>query len=276
MQQWQPGLLDARAVKGGWALAALDGRFLADSNGVLFPLHWLRQQELPVRAEHGLGHYQGQPLVVLELQYPADIAGAQWLTLRQLMMQSEPTTFKLLGYASQIITWAREHRFCGACGQPLQHLAGERAMHCEPCGLRLYPKLSPSIIVLINRGEEILLARSPHFAPGYYSTLAGFVEPGESLEECVHREVFEEVGVRIAAPVYQGSQNWPFPHSLMLGFHAEYVSGDIVPQEGEIEDAQWFHCDRLPSLPPAQAISRYLIDLYLARRSGGREPVLPG
>ena len=130
MHEWQPGLLDSRTLKGGWALASLDGRFLADANGVLFPLHWLRQQALPVRTEHGLGHYQGQPLVVLELQFSAEIAGAQWLTLRQLMMQSEPTIFKLLGYASQIITWAREHRFCGACGQPLQHLAGERAMHC--------------------------------------------------------------------------------------------------------------------------------------------------
>ena len=111
MHEWQPGLLDSRTLKGGWALASLDGRFLADANGVLFPLHWLRQQALPVRAEYGLGHYQGQPLVVLELQYPAEIAGAQWLTLRQLMMQSEPTIFKLLGYASQIITWACTRRW---------------------------------------------------------------------------------------------------------------------------------------------------------------------
>jgi len=275
MHEWQPGLLDSRTLKGGWALASLDGRFLADANGVLFPLHWLRQQALPVRTEHGLGHYQGQPLVVLELQYPAEIAGAQWLTLRQLMMQSEPTIFKLLGYASQIITWAREHRFCGACGQPLQHLAGERAMHCEPCGLRLYPKLSPSIIVLITRGEEILLARSPHFAAGFYSTLAGFVEPGESIEACVRREVREEVAVEVGNLRYIASQSWPFPHSLMLGFHADYQGGEIVPQPEEIEDARWFAIDQLPPLPMQRSIARYLIDLYVARRLGHPEPQLP-
>lgn len=275
MERWQPACLDIQSLKGGWALVMHEGRFLADSNGVLFPLHWLRQQDPACRAELGLGHYEGQPVVLLDLQWPLEMPGAQWLGLRQLMLQAEPALFKLLGYASQIATWSRQHRFCGSCGQPMQAVAGERAMQCEPCGQRHYPRLSPSIIVLITRGDELLLARSPHFAPGYYSTLAGFVEPGESLEACVHREVREEVGVEIEAPVYLASQNWPFPHSLMLGFHAEYRSGQIVPQPEEIEDAQWFRLDALPQLPPSQAISRYLIDLYLARRQGLAEPVLP-
>jgi NAD+ diphosphatase len=132
------------------------------------------------------------------------------------------------------------------------------------------------MIVLVTRGDEILLARSPRYVPGMYSTLAGFVEAGESVENCVAREVREEVGVEIKNIQYLGSQGWPFPHSLMLGFHAEYASGEIVMQEEEIEDAQWFKLDNLPPLPFHRSIARYLIEVYLARRSGQPEPVLPG
>ncbi len=141
-------------------------------------------------------------------------------------------------------------------------------MCCEQCATRQYPRLSPSMIVLVTRGDEILLARSPRFAPGVYSTLAGFVEPAESVEQCVIREVREEVGLEVGNLRYQGSQSWPFPHSLMLGFHAEYVGGEIVPQPEEIEDARWFALDALPPLPKPGSISRYLVDLHLARRSG--------
>jgi len=143
------------------------------------------------------------------------------------------------------------------------------------CGLRQYPKLAPCIIVLITRGEEVLLARSPHFRPGFFSTLAGFIEPGESAEECLHREVQEEVGVKVDNLEYLGSQNWPFPNSLMLGFHARYVSGDIVPQPGEIEEANWYHADQLPGIPPRGTISRWLIDCHLSRLRGLGLPPIP-
>jgi len=132
------------------------------------------------------------------------------------------------------------------------------------------------MIVLVSRGDEILLARSPRFVSGVYSTLAGFVEAGESVEQCVAREVREEVGVEVRNLQYLGSQGWPFPHSLMLGFHAEYAGGEIVMQADEIEDAQWFDVHRLPPLPAPRSIARYLIDLYVARRLGLPEPVLPG
>ena len=132
------------------------------------------------------------------------------------------------------------------------------------------------MIVLVTRGDEILLARSPRFVTGVYSTLAGFVEPSESVEHCVAREVREEVGVEISNLQYLGSQGWPFPHSLMLGFHAEYAGGDIVLQVDEIEDAQWFSVHDLPPLPASRSIARYLIDVYVARRLGQPEPVLPG
>lgn len=272
-RRWQSALLDSGAP-GGWVLAHCQQHFLADANGVLFPREWFKRQDLSILAEHGLGHFAGEPVYLLELQQPAEIAGCSWQGLRQLMLQGDADTFKMLGYASQIATWARQHRFCGSCAAPMQQVAGERAMYCPICAAQHYPRLSPSMIVLVTRGDEILLARSPRFNPGVYSTLAGFVEAGESVEECVAREVFEEVGLKVDKLEYLGSQGWPFPHSLMLGFHAQYHSGEIVMQADEIEDARWFALDDLPLLPPANSISRYLIELYLARHSGLPEPVL--
>ncbi|MBX9754710.1 MAG: NAD(+) diphosphatase [Pseudomonadaceae bacterium] len=273
--RWQPAVLDSREP-GGWVLAHCQQHFLADSNGVLFPREWLKRQDLPILAEHGLGYFAGDPIYLLELQQPLELAGCSWQGLRQLMLQGDAGTFKMLGFASQIGTWARQHRFCGSCAGVMQPVAGERAMHCPICAIQHYPRLSPSMIVLVTRGDEILLARSPRFNAGVYSTLAGFVEAGESVEDCVAREVFEEVGLQVQNLEYLASQGWPFPHSLMLGFHAEYAAGEIVMQAEEIEDARWFALDDLPLLPPPSSISRYLIDLYLARRSGQPEPVLPG
>lgn len=264
------------AQVGGWVLAHCQQRFLQDDNGLLFPREWLKRQELPLLAEHGVGHWQGEPVYVLELDEPIELPGMAWAPLRQFMLHGDFDQFCMLGYASQIGIWARHNRFCGNCGTRMQAQDHERVMQCPQCGLHQYPRLSPSMIVLVTRGDEVLLARSPRFVPGVYSTLAGFVEAGESVEQCVVREVREEVGVEVANLEYIGSQNWPFPHSLMLGFHAEYVSGEIVPQEDEIEDAQWFSLDALPPLPAQRSIARHLIDLYLARRSGAAEPVLPG
>jgi NAD+ diphosphatase len=274
---WQPAVIDP-AQPGGWALAHCRQRFVANADGVLFPREWLKAQLSAVLAEHGIGRFRGQPVFVLELQDDgAELPrGCFWKGLRQFMLEGDPTTFRMLGYAAQIATWARQHRFCGSCGAPLQAVPGERAMACPSCALQQYPRLSPSIIVLISRGDELLLARSPRFVTGVYSTLAGFVEPGESIEACVHREVREEVAVAVDNLRYIASQSWPFPHSLMLGFHADYAGGEIVPQPEEIEDARWFHVDELPPLPAHGSIARYLIELYLARRSGGAEPVLPG
>jgi NAD+ diphosphatase len=272
-QRWQPALLDSQHP-GGWALVHCRQQFLADSNGVLFPREWLKKQELPILAEHGIGHFDGDAIYLLELLQPVDMPGCSWQSLRQFMLQGDADTFRMLGYATQIGTWARQHRFCGSCGEPMVHFAGERAMHCPRCELHHYPRLSPSMIVLVTRGDEILLARSPRFVPGVYSTLAGFVEAGESVEQCVAREVHEEVGVEIKNLQYLGSQGWPFPHSLMLGFHAEYAAGEIVMQVEEIEDAQWFSVYQLPPLPAARSIARYLIDVYVAQRLGLPEPSL--
>lgn len=273
-RRWTTAVLDTQAV-GGWAVVHSDQGFLLGAEGVLFPREWLKRQDLPLISEHGIGYFDGEPVYVQVLKHAPDLDGTSWQSLRQFMLSADAEVFQKLGYAAQISTWAREHRFCGNCGQPTRQVPGERAMHCEECDLRAYPRISPSMIVLITRGDEVLLARSPRFAPGVYSTLAGFAEPGESAEDCVHREVMEEVQVKVRNIQYKGSQSWPFPHSMMLGFHAEYDSGEIVPQADEIEDAQWFSIHAMPPLPASRSIARYLIDLYLAQRSGAAEPVLP-
>lgn len=273
--RWTTAVLDV-ATPGGLAVVHSDQGFLIDDSGTLFSREWLKRQDLPVGSEHGIGHFDGEPVFLLVLDTPAAPEGCSWQGLRQFMLAGDFDIFQMLGYAAQVSTWAREHRFCGSCGRPTVQVAGERAMYCEHDNLRLFPRISPSMIVLVTRGDEVLLARSPRFVTGVYSALAGFVEPGESAEDCVHREVMEEVQVRIKHLKYMGSQCWPFPHSMMLGFHAEYDSGDIVPQPGEIEDARWFHINDLPMLPANRSIARYLIDAYLAQRSGAAEPVLPG
>lgn len=173
------------------------------------------------------------------------------------------------GRAVQIVEWERTHRFCGRCGAPTEPVTGERAMRCRKCGLLAFPRLSPAVIVLIHRGDEALLARSHRFPAGMYSALAGFVEPGETVEGALVREVEEEVGVRVRNLEYRGSQPWPFPNSLMLGFFAEYAGGEIVPEAAEIEDAAWFRVDALPTIPGPISIANRLITAWAAGRGAG-------
>ena len=186
--------------------------------------------------------------------------------LMGLYGQVEEIMFTVAGRAVQLVEWERTHRFCGRCGTPTEPAAGERARRCPTCGLLAFPRLAPAIITLVERDDgAALLARGRAFPIPMYSCIAGFVEPGETLEQAVHREVGEEVGVRIDNVRYWASQPWPFPHSLMLGFNADYVSGDIVIDETEIIDAQWFAPDDLPQIPPGLSIARRLIDDWLSR-----------
>jgi NAD+ diphosphatase len=192
------------------------------------------------------------------------IAGAEPTPLRAIFTLAGPERFALAGRATQLLDWQANHRYCGRCGTPTEIMAGEPAMRCPACGLLAYPRLSPAVMVLVRDGEKLLLARSPHFKPGVYSALAGFVEPGETLEECAVREVREEVGIEIANLRYFSSQPWPFPNSLMIAFFADYVGGTITPQPGEIEDAGWYLPAELPLLPDPVSIARRLIDAALA------------
>jgi len=171
----------------------------------------------------------------------------------------------LLSTAYQVLHWDRHHRFCCQCGAPTERHKHEHARVCSRCGYTQYPRISPCIIVAIYRPGEILLGRSPKFPAQVYSTLAGFVEAGERIEAAVHREVYEETKIRIKGLEYIDSQSWPFPHSLMLGFLAQYCHGDVVFDGIEIEDAQWFAVDQLPLMPPAGSISRALITLAVER-----------
>jgi NAD+ diphosphatase len=173
------------------------------------------------------------------------------------------------GRAFQLQNWARTHRYCGVCGTATERIAGERGIKCPSCGFSAYPRISPAMMVLIKRGEEILLARNVTFPPNRYSALAGFLEVGESIEEAVHREVFEEVGLKVHNLKYVASQAWPFPHSLMIAFTAEYLSGEIVTQPEEIADAKWFGPgDQLPDLPPRLSIAKVLLDSVISKWPG--------
>ena len=187
-------------------------------------------------------------------------AGMAWEGLRPLFSVLDDDHFALAGRALQLLEWDRTHRYCGRCGTPTEPKREERVRVCPACKLSAYPRVAPAVMALVRREDRILLARSPHFPAGMYSALAGFVEPGESLEQCLAREVAEEVGVRIGRARYFASQPWPFPHSLMIAFVAEWASGEISPQDGEIEAANWFEVLQLPKLPSKISIARRLID----------------
>ena len=191
-------------------------------------------------------------------------AGHAFKGLRALFAKLDEPTLAVAGRAVQIAEFMRTHRFCGACGKPMAKAPGERAMKCA-CGHLAYPRISPAMMVLVKRGPAILLARNVAVpAGGRMSALAGFLEPGESIEEAVHREVREEVGIEVKDLRYFASQSWPFPHALMIAFTAEYAGGDIRCDPAEIAEARWFGPgDALPELSPGQSISRALIDANL-------------
>ena len=192
-------------------------------------------------------------------------AGFAWYGLRELFGLLDDASFALAGRAVQLVEWDLAHRFCGNCATPTVRRENERARACPACGLVAYPRLAPAVMALVRRPpREILLARSPRFAPGMYSALAGFVEPGETIEQALAREVLEEVGVCLTKVRYFASQPWPFPHSLMIAFVADWAEGEIRTDPTEIADAQWFEIDKLPLLPSPLSIARRLIDAVVA------------
>jgi NAD+ diphosphatase len=251
-----------QALDDAWYFVFVGKELLSGSeHGAPRPLtadeyRWL---DVTLEKEMFLGRYQGRACFAVSASGRSQQGYAQ-AGLRSWLGRVAAPLFYLAGRAQQIADWHSDHQFCGRCGEPTEDHATDRAKVCKSCGLVSYPKLSPSIIVLVRRGEDVLLARNARWPEGTYSTLAGFVEPGESIEQTVHREVLEEVGIRVTNLRYKGSQSWPFPNSLMLGFYADYHSGDVVCQDAEIAEARWFHYTRLPNIPGGAAISRWLID----------------
>lgn len=227
---------------------------------------------LPLSRPHYLGYSEGETAVshyitAAVTDDTAPPAGLGFYGLRQLYGRLAKHELDLAGRAVQIVDWDRTHQFCGRCATPMEQQTHERAKRCPACGLTAYPRLSPAIIVAVVRqfeeGPRLLLARAHRHPSGMYSVLAGFVEPGESLETAVQREVKEEVGLDVSNIRYFGSQPWPFPNSLMLAFTAEYAGGDIKLEEEEIAEADWYTPDNLPLIPPSISIARSLIDWYV-------------
>lgn len=187
--------------------------------------------------------------------------------LRQLFGVLPDDFFSIASTAVQIVDWDRNHQFCGRCGAINHDKQDERAKECPQCGLVQYPRISPAVIVLIERGNQLLLARSKRHPSGLYSVLAGFVEPGETLEEAVVREIREEVSIEVNDLKYFGSQSWPFPNSLMIAFTCQYAGGKIVLDSNEMEDAGWYSIESMPRVPPKMSIARQLIDWFVAKNS---------
>lgn len=216
-----------------------------------------------------LGWYQQQRCVLVDLPEDLAVAGAgeRFAELRPLAAELPAGEAGLVAYARALHLWRGNHRFCGRCGAPLFSRRAGHVRHCAACNLDSFPRLDPAIIVLVRDGDRALLGRQPGWPPGRFSTIAGFVEPGESLEDAVRREVFEETGISAQQVAYHSSQPWPFPASLMLGFTARAIATAPVLHDGELEEAHWFTrgqvADGAVRLPPPEAISRRLIDAWL-------------
>jgi NAD+ diphosphatase len=283
---------DSQALAGRLArpqtriLAYWRGRHLvASGDDTMAPL-LLSPGEAPDLLDQGtplfLGLADGEAYFALDVSMLDDISGhpalgaGRPMELRPLATRLDQATGSLLAYVQALMNWRQRHRFCGTCGSPTEAIDGGHALRCtdSACAAMIFPRTDPVVIMLVHDGDRCLLGRQGRFPPGWYSALAGFVEPGESLEEAVAREVQEEAGIRVADVRYHSSQPWPFPASLMLGFHARATSREIRVDQDELEDAQWFERDWMRTnlgserfrLPPREAIARQLIDAWLEDR----------
>lgn len=212
-----------------------------------------------------LGSFEDTPIFAAEIGADAGLEGVKPVSLRAAISLLGDPLYGLAGYAAQALYWARTSAFCGTCGHANGPVRRDLARTCPNCEHVAYPRVSPAVLVVIHDGDRILLARKPGWGRRY-SIIAGFVDPQESLEECVVRETREEVGLEVSEVEYIASQPWPFPHQLMVAFSAKYAGGTITPEEDELEDARWFRFDALPELPPPISLSRRVIDAWADSR----------
>jgi NAD+ diphosphatase len=247
-----------------WVIIQGNGVLLERSESVLklpsgkLP-DWLFPQQIPVC----IGHWRKKPLLAFSisgtLQLEPPFVAATFNAADELM---DIQTLTLAGLSKQILHWERQSRHCSRCGAETEPIAATRGKLCTSCGAEHFPHIHPCAIVLVKRANELLLTRKAEWAPGRYSLVAGFLDLGESLEECAIREVYEETGIKVTNVRYVGSQNWPFPAQLMAGFVADYAGGEISVDHKELEDARWFHINALPALPPSRSIARWIIDNF--------------
>jgi NAD+ diphosphatase len=252
-----------------------DGPFVDCSTDACRPAHY------PLDALAGgpdppalLGLDSDGPLFAVYVDAPPEVGDARSaMSLRDTGARMSQEDTGLLAYATALLNWHRSHRFCARCGAPTEVADAGHLRRCPECGAEHHPRTDPVVIMLVHDGDRALLGRQARWPRGRYSTLAGFVEPGESLEEAVAREVAEEAGVTVDEIRYRSSQPWPFPASLMVGFHARWTGGDAAASDAELEDVRWFDRSELLAvargetdlhLPPPVAIARRLIDEWLA------------
>lgn len=216
---------------------------------------------------YSLGHMDGIDYFCAELdEFVPFLDDFHAVSFKQALSMIYPMQYSMGVRAHAILNWDHNHQFCGRCATPTLHHAPHFERRCPACQLVFFPRISPAVIVLIYRGEELVMAKAPHYAPGVYGLIAGFVESGESLEDTVHREIKEEVGLHVKNITYFGSQPWPFPDSLMLGFTAEYDFGELVIDRNEIEHAGWYRYDALPGGPSSSmSIASALLDHFIHR-----------
>jgi NAD+ diphosphatase len=221
-----------------------------------------------VRTQY-LGTFDDRPCYSAELTSDSiNPEGMSFYELRSLWGVLDEDLYILAGRALQIVSWDQANQYCGQCGHPTINVPGERARKCPECGLLFYPRLSPAVITAIIKDKHILLGNRAGMRGKMYTVIAGFVEPGETLEECLRREIFEEVGVRVKNLKYFGSQPWPYPNSLMIGFTAEWESGEISVDGIEVSDAGWYDAHHIPvEIPPKLSIARDLIDWFVNHNS---------
>ncbi len=244
-----------------------EGKFILQNNSLFLPVReTLTRFEWNVQAAH-----EDDSVLMIQVEEKENFKQAdseiKLLSPRDcfLSMSDQPELGKKVLRAAHWAVANQMLQFCSHCAAPLQKVLETTEKKCSDCQKSFFPKLSPAILVLIQRGEEILLARGPEHPPGMYTILAGFIDLGESAEETVHREVREEVGLEVTNLKYVGSQSWPFPDSFMIAFTADYLRGEIKIDPNELEEAGWFHRDQLPLLPPVSTLSRKLIDDFVVR-----------
>tara|TARA_B100000902_G_scaffold250337_1_gene236913 strand:- start:234 stop:1067 length:834 start_codon:yes stop_codon:yes gene_type:complete len=232
---------------------------------LLFEDDDLKWSEMEFTHKHFLGYLDNKPCYVSCLEDSSNLEDGMMLSpLRNLLGRIPDSIFTICSRSLQIDNWFISNQFCGTCGKAIKPHETERAMICECKNNLIYPTISPCIIVLVTKGEELLLAHNKNFPGDFYSTLAGFIEPGESAESAIEREIFEEVSVKVKNITYYGSQSWPFPSQLMLGYHAEFESGEVQPDGVEIDKADWFNYQELPQVPTGNiSISGQLIESFV-------------
>jgi len=258
-----------KSSKSGITLILRNQEFLTSktSEFLLFEEDDLKWSEMKIVNEQFIGYLNNKPCFLSELTNESKLDEDLLLTpLRNLLGRIPDSLFTVCSRSLQLSEWRKNNQFCGVCGTKMKMHETERAMFCECNNVLVYPRISPCVIVLVTKGEQLLLAHNKNFPGTFYSTLAGFIEAGESAESAIHREIYEEVKVNVKNIEYFGSQSWPFPSQLMLGFHAEYLDGDITPDGEEIDLADWFHYKDLPQVPTGNiSISGQLIESYIEK-----------